>query len=267
MPRSSAPTIPAVGTFHSARAGRNPWYQTLRSPLRPLLRRITSATAVSDQARAPGRAHVRYRMRDRPERRGGRSVREGRHAPAIAARDLLRRPARAAQGVSRAARRVRAVSTATPTSGSRATVRSATTLRGRDGAVGRVARPHLRRREGDPPPERDRRVLPGDRRRVVRHRAARGDGRRRAARRVRHRRLPRRRPARATRRCSSNPATRTRSRQRCARCSTTRRAATRSSRPGAARADEFSMERARRAVHRDLRARRSPTHAGLDRAS
>jgi phosphatidyl-myo-inositol alpha-mannosyltransferase len=42
--------IPAVGTFHSARAGRNPWYQTLRSPLRPLLRRITSATAVSDQA-------------------------------------------------------------------------------------------------------------------------------------------------------------------------------------------------------------------------
>jgi phosphatidylinositol alpha-mannosyltransferase len=42
--------IPAVGTFHSARAGRNPWYQTLRSPLRPLLRRITSATAVSEQA-------------------------------------------------------------------------------------------------------------------------------------------------------------------------------------------------------------------------
>ena len=43
-------SFPAVGTFHSARAGRNPWYQTLRSPLKPLLRRITSATAVSDQA-------------------------------------------------------------------------------------------------------------------------------------------------------------------------------------------------------------------------
>lgn len=43
-------TIPAIGTFHSARAGRNPWYQTLRSPLRPLLRRLTLATAVSDQA-------------------------------------------------------------------------------------------------------------------------------------------------------------------------------------------------------------------------
>jgi phosphatidylinositol alpha-mannosyltransferase len=43
-------TIPAVGTFHSARPGRNPWYQTLRSPLRPLMRRIILATAVSDEA-------------------------------------------------------------------------------------------------------------------------------------------------------------------------------------------------------------------------
>jgi phosphatidylinositol alpha-mannosyltransferase len=43
-------TIPAVGTFHSARPGRNPWYQTFRSPLRPLLRRLTIATAVSEQA-------------------------------------------------------------------------------------------------------------------------------------------------------------------------------------------------------------------------
>jgi phosphatidylinositol alpha-mannosyltransferase len=42
--------IPAVGTFHSARQGRNPWYQTFRSPLRPLLRRLTVATAVSAQA-------------------------------------------------------------------------------------------------------------------------------------------------------------------------------------------------------------------------
>jgi phosphatidylinositol alpha-mannosyltransferase len=42
--------IPAVGTFHSARAGRNPWYQTFRSGLRPMLRRISIATAVSEQA-------------------------------------------------------------------------------------------------------------------------------------------------------------------------------------------------------------------------
>src|SRR5262245_28221879 len=42
--------VPAVGTFHSARQGRNPWYQTFRSPLRPLLRRLAIATAVSEQA-------------------------------------------------------------------------------------------------------------------------------------------------------------------------------------------------------------------------
>jgi phosphatidylinositol alpha-mannosyltransferase len=43
-------TVPAVGTFHSARQGRNPWYQTFRSPLKGLLRRLTITTAVSEQA-------------------------------------------------------------------------------------------------------------------------------------------------------------------------------------------------------------------------
>ena len=43
-------TVPAVGTFHSARAGRNPWYQTFRSPLKGLLRRLAISTAVSEQA-------------------------------------------------------------------------------------------------------------------------------------------------------------------------------------------------------------------------
>ncbi len=42
--------IPAVGTFHSARAGRNGWYETLRSPLRPMVRRLTVRTAVSEEA-------------------------------------------------------------------------------------------------------------------------------------------------------------------------------------------------------------------------
>ncbi len=42
--------IPAVGTFHSARAGRNGWYETLRSPLRPMVRRLTVCTAVSEEA-------------------------------------------------------------------------------------------------------------------------------------------------------------------------------------------------------------------------
>lgn len=42
--------VPAVGTFHSARPGRNPWYQTFRSPLRSMLRRLSVSTAVSEQA-------------------------------------------------------------------------------------------------------------------------------------------------------------------------------------------------------------------------
>jgi phosphatidylinositol alpha-mannosyltransferase len=43
--------IPAVGTFHSAREGRNGWYETLRSPLAAMLRRLAVRTAVSEEAR------------------------------------------------------------------------------------------------------------------------------------------------------------------------------------------------------------------------
>ena len=43
-------TLPAVGTFHSARSGRNGWYDTFRSGLRPMLRRLSVATAVSSEA-------------------------------------------------------------------------------------------------------------------------------------------------------------------------------------------------------------------------
>jgi phosphatidylinositol alpha-mannosyltransferase len=42
--------LPAVGTFHSARAGRNGWYETLRAPIRPLMRKIDVKTAVSADA-------------------------------------------------------------------------------------------------------------------------------------------------------------------------------------------------------------------------
>jgi phosphatidyl-myo-inositol alpha-mannosyltransferase len=44
-------SIPAVGTFHSARAGRNAWYETFRPGLRPMLRRLTVSTAVSEEAK------------------------------------------------------------------------------------------------------------------------------------------------------------------------------------------------------------------------
>jgi phosphatidylinositol alpha-mannosyltransferase len=43
-------TIPAVGTFHSARSGRNGWYETFRPGLKPMLRRLAVSTAVSQEA-------------------------------------------------------------------------------------------------------------------------------------------------------------------------------------------------------------------------
>jgi len=43
-------TLPAVGTFHSARSGRNALYDTFRTGLRPMLRRLSVATAVSAEA-------------------------------------------------------------------------------------------------------------------------------------------------------------------------------------------------------------------------
>ena len=43
-------SIPAVGTFHSARQGRNGWYETFRSGLLPMLRRLDVRTAVSEEA-------------------------------------------------------------------------------------------------------------------------------------------------------------------------------------------------------------------------
>lgn len=44
-------SIPAVGTFHSARSGRNGWYETFRPGLKPMMRRLAVATAVSEEAK------------------------------------------------------------------------------------------------------------------------------------------------------------------------------------------------------------------------
>ena len=44
-------TLPAVGTFHSARAGRNGWYETFRPGLKPMMRRLALSTAVSEEAK------------------------------------------------------------------------------------------------------------------------------------------------------------------------------------------------------------------------
>ncbi len=44
-------TLPAVGTFHSARTGRNGWYETFRPGLKPMMRRLAVSTAVSEDAK------------------------------------------------------------------------------------------------------------------------------------------------------------------------------------------------------------------------
>jgi phosphatidylinositol alpha-mannosyltransferase len=43
-------SIPAVGTFHSSRTGRNGWYETFRPGLKPMMRRLAVSTAVSEEA-------------------------------------------------------------------------------------------------------------------------------------------------------------------------------------------------------------------------
>ena len=47
-------TIPAVGTFHSARAGRNGWYETFRPGLKPMMRRLAVSHRGVGGRQAPG---------------------------------------------------------------------------------------------------------------------------------------------------------------------------------------------------------------------
>ena len=108
---------------------------------------------------------------------------------------------------------------------------------------GRVPRPRDRRREGPALPDGRRLRVAGDRRRVVRDRPARGDGRRRADRRLGHPRLQGRRPARS--RGPARPAARAEGagRWRSAGCWPTRTCGPRWAPPAGARAEEFSWPR------------------------
>ena len=212
-------TLPAVGTFHSARSGRNGWYDTFRTGLRPMLRRLSVATAVSaDAARqvemtfhteceiVPNGVEVdRY---DHAEPWPAPAVPAilffGRHEPRKGLAVLLDAFAR----LDREA--VLWVAGEGPQS--RATPPRCSEQRRP------VARSDQRRREGAPVACSHGRVLSRDRRRVVRRRAARGDGERDGRRRVGHRRVPHggarrqrgppgraRRSRRARRRAASGP--------------------------------------------------------------
>ena len=104
-------TLPAVGTFHSARSGRNALYDTFRTGLRPMLRRLAVATAVSDDAARQVALTFRTECEILPNGveveplRGCRAVADGGLG---ATGDHVRRSSRAPEGSGRVARRVRA---------------------------------------------------------------------------------------------------------------------------------------------------------------
>ena len=113
--------IPAVGTFHSARAGRNGWYETLRSPLQGMVRRLAVRTAVSAEAQRQVEHTFGSEVRDRAERHRRRRVRA---ADAVARRRAPRSSSWVATSAARASRccsRRSTASSATRCSGSRAT--------------------------------------------------------------------------------------------------------------------------------------------------
>ena len=258
--------IPAVGTFHSARSGRNPWYQTLRSPLRPLLRRITSATAVSEQAARQVALTFGTECEIVPNGVEVDRFAKGDSRLSVAPGDLLRGPARAAQGRRRCCSTRSRVSTATPTSGSRATARRLDKLHDARLAVGRVARTHLRRREGHAGSA-ARRWRASRRSTVSRSASCCSRPWPRAPRWSRPTSTATATsPATTSRRCSSRPATSTRSPTslRLVLDDDARRDSLIAA--GRARADEFSMERlAERFI--GIYERTIADHAGLHRAS
>ena len=231
--------LPAVGTFHAAFPGRNGWYDAFRLPLRKMVERLTVRTAVSEEAQRnvqafgaeceilPNGVDVDAFATADPWPTARPAIFfVGRHEPRKGLGVLLD----AFDGLDRDA--VLWVGGQGPDTELLRRARE----RGR-----RVARRPARGREGPPAARRDGRLLPVDRGGVVRHRAARGDGRGHAAGRVRSHRLPQRRARRAARPCCSRPATPTHSGPRSAACSTTASCAARSWRAGRERAAEFSM--------------------------
>ena len=224
-PRSSVPR--SRWSARSTPLGRAAirWYQTFRPALRPMMRRLDDPRPRCRRRRARQvDADVRRRLRDRC-RTASRSTASPGAEPTPTRRPAVavRRAARAAEGPRRCCSTRGPGSTATPCCGWSATdpqTASAAALadvpdvewlgrdhRRREGARGCAARRSF--------------CAPVARRRVVRGRAARGDGGGHRGGRVGHRRLPQRRPRRRGR--APRPAGRRRraARRAAQRCSTT----------------------------------------------
>ena len=140
-PRSWAPRSPRSARSTRRAPGRNGWYETFRPGLKPMMRRLAVATAVSEEAKRQVSAHVR-----RPSARSCRTAstsptlaRRAGHAVARAG-DRVRRPPRAAARASRCCSTRSRASSATRCCGSSATVRRPSRSRGPARAARRVAR-------------------------------------------------------------------------------------------------------------------------------
>ena len=138
---------PMVGTFHASGELLHQWS---RPAMRRSMSRLTTRVVVSEAARDTARAELGRRVRRALERHRGRPVRE-RDADAVAgAGGVLRRPARAAQRLGAAARRVVAHSTATRCCGSASTGPQTKELRKRKVAnvewLGSISDPELEQR-------------------------------------------------------------------------------------------------------------------------
>ena len=228
-----------VATFH-AYAGFSPSYELGSRVMRGHAARLHGRIAVSAAARHfidrffPGDYKVIPNGVDVPRyrERGPDRALAGRHAE-----PPVRRPARAAQGPAGPAQgpadpaqdRLRH---ATARRGLRATGTRSAALRGHARPPGgRLPRSRDRRREGPAVPDRRHLRLAGDRRRIVRHRPARGDGRRDADRAPRTSTATRASSGVGARASSSHRATRRAWPRRSPACSTTRTCGRRWARP------------------------------------
>ena len=259
--RRAPPPRAAVARAEPRRAGRHHRARRRHVPLgarrpqrlvrdlparrcRPMMRRLAVSHRGVGGGPAPGRrSDLRRRLRD-PAQRGRRRQprRRAGSTPVGRRRRSCSSAATSAARASRCCSTRSPGSSATPTSGSSATVPDQDVAARPRRAPSRVARAGVRGGEAGPAPRRDHRVLPGARRRVVRRGAARGDGRGHRARGVRHRRLPRRCPAPDREALLVPPGDADALRDALARAARRPGPAGRRSSPRAgARADEFSM--------------------------
>ena len=168
---------PLVGTFHAA--GTSASYRYLNPVVRWMANRLDVRCVVSDDARALAEDHLGGTYLDSVQRHRGRPLRQRRAVAEDRPHDHVPRPPRAPEGPRRPARRPARAAAGPPGVDLRRRARHRPPPPApRRRSPARVDRPGERRGEAPPPPRRRRVLRALAPRRVVRHRAARGHGRR-----------------------------------------------------------------------------------------